>query len=76
MREPGNVSGVSRVTFPNESGTYLVSYIRCGNHSVSILGELTVHVPPCNRNSSANTYDTEGYSPRFRPSLTKRHSIV
>lgn len=75
-REPGNMSGVARVTFPNESGTYKLSYIRSGNHSKSILGDISIRIPPFQRESTGITYDTEGYSPRFRPSLTKRHSLA
>jgi hypothetical protein len=76
MREPGNTSGVARVTFPNEFGTYLISYIRAGNHSITVLGEMTIHVPPAQRESTGATYDTEGYSPRFRASITKRLSCT
>ncbi|OMJ74632.1 hypothetical protein SteCoe_26416 [Stentor coeruleus] len=75
-REPGNMSGVARVTFPYESGTYNISYMRTGNHSVRVLGELKINVPPYQRDSTGMTFDTEGYSPRFRPSLTKRCSLT
>jgi hypothetical protein len=76
MREPGNMSGVSRVTFPNESGSYLISYIRSTSQSINILGDITIHVSPNHRDSTSNTFDTEGYSPRFRASLSKRHSML
>ena len=76
MREPGNMSGVARVTFPNESGTFLVSYIRLGTHSFTVLGDISINVPHNIRDSVGNTYDTENYSPRFRNSLTKMHSIT
>lgn len=70
------MSGVARVTFLNESGIYNISYMRTGNHSVRVLGELKINVPPYQRESTGITFDTEGYSPRFRTSLTKRHSLA
>jgi hypothetical protein len=75
MREPGNMSGVARVTFPNDSGVYLVSFIRSVSHTFTVLGELTITVPVTNRVSTGNTFDTEGYSPRFRNSVNKKNSI-
>ena len=71
------MSGVARVTFPTECGTFLISYIRAGNRSITVLGELTVIVPiHVVRCSTGNTYDTETYSPRFRSSISKRHSSI
>ena len=75
IHEPGNLSGVSRVTFPNKSGSYLISYILTQNHSLNILGELTIHIPPIQPDSASNTFDTEAYSPHFRQSL-KHNSIL
>ena len=77
MREPGNLSGVARVTFPKETGTFLISYMRSGSKGLRVLGELTIHVPASlPRASTGNTNETEGYSPRFRSSINKRHSIT
>ena len=76
MREPGNLSGVARVTFPNESGTFLISYIRAGSKGLRVLGELTINVPVgLPRGSTGNTNETEGYSPRLRNSINKRNSL-
>lgn len=77
MREPGNLSGVARVTFPGEGGTFLISYIRHGSNGLRVLGEITINVPAClPRISTGNTNETEGYSPRFRSSLGKRYSLA
>ena len=76
MKEPGDMSGVARVTFPNDTGTYRVSYIRHGSTSLIVLGELIISIPTrSTRESLGHTYDTESYSPRFLNSIKKRASI-
>ena len=75
MREPGDTSGVARVTFPNDSGTYVVSYVRVGNHSVNLLGDTIIIVPDRKkRDSTSNTNDTEAYSPRYLQPHRKKSS--
>ena len=71
MREPGNTSGVARVTFPNEPGTYLVSYFSRGN----ILGETSIHVPAVNESQFQSTFDTENYSPKFLSTLKNNFAV-
>jgi hypothetical protein len=76
MKEPGEMSGVARVTFPNDSGTYVVSYIRTTSHHITILGELVIVVPArIRRKSTGHTFDTENYSPRFIQSIVKRNTF-
>ena len=71
MRDPGNTSGVARVTFPNEPGIYLVSYFSEGN----VLGEISICVPSCNESQFQSTFDTENYSPKFLSSLKNNFSV-
>lgn len=71
MREPGNTSGVARITFPNESGTYLVTYFS----GDTILGETSVHVPTNNDSQFQSTFDTENYSPKFLSTLKNNFSV-
>lgn len=58
MRDPGGTSGVARVTFPNESGVYLVSY--CSGDR--ILGETSIHIVSNNDSQFQSTFDTENCS--------------
>ena len=70
MREPGNTSGVARVTFPNEPGIYLVTYYS----GDTILGETSIHVPNNNELQFQSTFDTENYSPKFLSTLRNNFS--
>jgi len=62
MREIGNVSGVARVTFPNEPGIYEVIYVRREEKRDVVLGQISI---PVLITKEPNTFDTENYSPKF-----------
>ena len=63
MREPGNVSGVSRVTFPSQSGIYSVNYIRREKDHETTLAQISIAVK---YNKEPNpSFDTEICSPRL-----------
>ena len=63
MRDIGNVSGVARVTFPNEAGIYTINYIRREDKRDIILGQISISVILAK--DAQNTFDTENYSPKF-----------
>lgn len=63
MREPGNMSGVSRVTFPTQSGSYVISYIRTEKNETITLAQISV--PIVISKDPQNTIETESYSPKY-----------
>jgi len=64
MRDIGNLSGVARVTIPNEHGLYTVNYVRNeAKRGEVIIGQISIPVIGTKENES--TYDTETYSPKF-----------
>ena len=67
------MSGVARVTFPTDSGTYMVSYIRKTKKKLKTLGEILIVIPLKTHRDS--THESECYSPRFARSIKKRHSV-
>lgn len=76
MREPGDMSGVARVTFPDQHGTYIVSYIRPIKQRFAVLGEITITVPlRITKDSLSSTYNSESYSPKFTQSIKKSYAI-
>ena len=71
------MSGVARVTFPDEHGTYVVSYIRPGNQSFAVLGEIAITVPlRITKESLGSTYNSESYSPKFMQSIKRKHALA
>jgi hypothetical protein len=62
MRDIGNLSGVARVTIPNEHGLYTVNYVRNEKKGEVIIGQISIPVVGTKENES--TYDTETYSPK------------
>ena len=77
MREPGDMSGVARVTFPDQSGIYVVSFIRPEGKNFNVIGEISIILP--NRETIGTTRDineSENYSPRFIQSIRKQQAFV
>ena len=73
MREPGNFSGVARVTFPKDFGMYFVNYVRKEGNREIILAETSIFVP--NIKDPVNTFDTENYSPKFLNNIRNNFSV-
>lgn len=73
MRDIGNLSGVARVTFPNEQGLYTVNYIRTEKNREIILGQITI--PLAGTKDHQSTFDTETYSPKFLTSFKTQFTL-
>lgn len=74
MRDIGNVSGVARVSFPNEPGHYTVNYIRKDDNREAILGYISIPIL-MTREPQQNTFDTENYSPKFLNSMQNPFTV-
>lgn len=77
MREPGDMSGVARVTFPDQSGIYVVSFIRPEGSNLNVIGKISIVLP--NREATGiirDANESENYSPRFIHSIRKQQAYV
>lgn len=45
MKEPGNASGVARITFPPTPGIFNLFYVRTTGERADILGNMKIEIP-------------------------------